>query len=77
MTTKKYVLRPGFTTSVNDKQQHFIPHGRLALLYGVQASECHVVYAGEEDTFPAHLIRLFPRLYGEDYVLPESEEVAA
>lgn len=36
----RYVLHPGYVTSKNDGQEHFIGGPRLAQLYGVDIKQC-------------------------------------
>ena len=36
----RYVLHPGYMTSKNDGQQHFVGGPRLARLYGVDMRDC-------------------------------------
>lgn len=36
----RYVLHPGYVTSKNDGDQHFIGGPRLAQLYGVDIRQC-------------------------------------
>jgi len=39
-TGMRYVLHPGYVTSKNDGQEHFIGGPRLAMLYGVDMRQC-------------------------------------
>lgn len=41
--TVKYALHPGFVTSKNDGDRHFINAHQLASCYGVRPCECVVV----------------------------------
>jgi hypothetical protein len=66
----RYVLRPGYVTSANDGQEHFISSPKLARLYGVDLRSPNVVV--DLDHGFRHRpgdICLGPRLDG-DYRLP-------
>lgn len=40
---KKYILRPGYVTSINDGQLHWITAEKLMALYGVSKDECYTI----------------------------------
>lgn len=68
---KKYAVAPGWVTSVNDGQRHWIGFGALTWLYGVNPAECIEVKGEQErgwnDELRAHLIWLYPQRKYEDY----------
>lgn len=68
---KKYAVVPGWITSVNDGQRHWIGFGALTWLYGVNPAECVKVddetERGWNDDMRAHLIWLHPQRRHEDY----------
>lgn len=68
---KKYAVVPGWITSVNDGQRHWIGFGALTWLYGVNPAECVKVddetERGWNDDLRAHLIWLYPQRRHEDY----------
>lgn len=74
---KKYLVLPGFVTSRNDGDRHFIDARKLMMLYKVNPEECvirpditrHEHRAWKE---PEGLIHLYPR-YDGNYNLPEKE----
>ncbi len=65
---KKYALYPGYVTSSNDGQRHYITAGELARLYGVSYHECVVVDVDRPECFRGHdvsgLTKLFPNRNG-------------
>lgn len=71
LTGKKYAVVPGWITSVNDGQRHWIGFGALTWLYGVSPAECIKVddetERGWNDDMRAHLIWLYPQRRHEDY----------
>jgi hypothetical protein len=68
---KKYAVVPGWITSVNDGQRHWIGFGALTWLYGVKPSECIQIdnenERGWDDEARAHLIWLHPQRHHRDY----------
>ena len=69
---KKYILHPGYVTSKNDGDRHFISAPELAKLYNVPLEECYAPNTiGRLDAIEnwRGLIHLFPRYDGryEDY----------
>lgn len=68
---KKYAVVPGWITSVNDGQRHWIGFGALTWLYGVNPAECVKVddetERGWNNDTRAHLIWLYPQRRYEDY----------
>lgn len=73
---KKYALVPGWITSKNDRQEHFIGAAQLADLYKVKMSECVVVQSDEDLEMvkrKGELVLLGPRYHG-DYSLPDKEK---
>lgn len=69
----KYILCPGYVTSRNDGQRHYITAARLARLYGVRYQECLIDDEVSHLTRGLHVlpgdVRLYPR-YDGDYTLP-------
>lgn len=68
--SKKYAVAPGYVTSVNDGQKHWIGFGALTWLYGVKPSECIRVEQDEPGWNREgleHLIWLHPQRRHEDY----------
>ncbi len=66
----KYIIFPGYVTSKNDGDSHWISAPQLMRLYGVAPVDClifddRVRFAG----YPPHLIALRPRRDG-NYALP-------
>lgn len=43
----KYVLCPGYVTSKNDGQRHYVGYHELTNLYGVELRECVVFEPGD------------------------------
>lgn len=84
--TKKYILCPGWITSISDGDEHFIRASVLADLYGVRFAECHVWPCEERekgyDTPHAmsperfkQLICLHPQRFCQDYdILPTLDD---
>lgn len=72
----KYLVVPGYVTSKNDGDRHFIGAGDLMRLYGVNPQECRVV-TEEGSTFGSEkdLIVLRPS-YSGNYSLPVKTETA-
>ena len=72
----RYVLHEGFVTSRRDGQRHFIGHGQVARLYGVNPSEClrypRPPYDLSWQESPG-LIHLYPRSDG-NYTLPSTHQ---
>lgn len=71
----RYVLHPGYVTSKNDGQEHFIGGPRLARLYGVDIRECvfgDVPEYQEQDGD----VHLHPDYHG-NYTPPSNGEVKA
>lgn len=65
---KKYVLHPGFITSVNDGDRHFIDALTLARLHCVDINDCYVVrHPTREHGFASSGKHLYPRRFPEDY----------
>lgn len=66
----RYVLHPGYVTSKNDGDRHFIGGPRLARLYGVDIRQCVFGDTPEyrEQEGDVHLI---PRISG-NYTLPSN-----
>jgi hypothetical protein len=71
LTGKKYAVVPGWITSVNDGQRHWIGFGALTWLYGVNPAECIRIddetERGWNDKAREHLIWLYPQRRHEDY----------
>lgn len=66
----RYVLHPGYVTSKNDGDEHWISAGNLARLYRVKPTDCIVV----DGRTRGHVslpddVHLYPR-YDGDYKLP-------
>lgn len=68
---KKYAVVPGYVTSVNDGQKHWIGFGALTWLYGVKPSECIRIddeaEHGWDDELRSRLIWLYPQRRHEEY----------
>lgn len=71
----KYAVYPGYVTSRNDGQRHFIGFSQLVRLYGVKVSECFDATKPQNRVgLGRHsYIRLTPR-YSGDYSLPTVSE---
>jgi len=69
----RYVLHPGYVTSKNDGDQHFIGGPRLAKLYGVDMRQCVFGDVPEyrEQEGDVHLC---PDYHG-NYTLPSNVEL--
>jgi hypothetical protein len=69
----KYVVHPGFVTSCNDGQEHYITARDLVRLYGVNPAECGAVWPDDPSAIVGcdmtTLVHLYPRNDG-DYKLP-------
>jgi hypothetical protein len=84
MTSKKYVIAPGFVHSTFDRQRHYIGAEKLMQLYGVKPEECEIYEPSPRWTNSHFRIaaakckgktRLGPRNDG-DYSLPDSGDSA-
>jgi hypothetical protein len=69
LSEKRYLLVPGYVTSANDGQRHFVSGAQLASLYGVSLSECHTHRGVSEPREKEKLTILRPRADGQ-YRLP-------
>lgn len=77
---ERFVLHPGYVTSKNDGQDHWISGDRLAGLHGVNRRDCITVKADSpayrKERY-AHMVHLYPRYdgcypnYGESLAIPE------
>jgi hypothetical protein len=69
MNKTKYVIYPGYITSSNDGDRHFISYTRLVRLYGLRLGECvDVAYTrGYSQPHLQEMIHLHPLPTGEDY----------
>lgn len=69
----RYVLYPGYVTSMNDGDRHFIGGPRLARLYGLNIRDPNVVF-GDVPEYRKQEgdIHLYPQEEG-DYTLPEDQ----
>lgn len=65
----RYVLHPGYVTSLTDGQRHFIGGPRLAQLYGVDIRDCVFGDVPHYREQPGD-VHLFPKHSGQ-YSLPE------
>jgi hypothetical protein len=67
----RYVLCPGWITSRNDGDRHYISAAKLARYYGVNLRDCLIELPGKSRRFQVHekMVFLNPRLDG-DYRLP-------
>ena len=67
----RYVLHPGWVTSKNDGQKHFIGRPRLAQLYRVNLGQCVLgderEYLEQDDD-----VHLYPDYHGK-YILPSNK----
>ena len=70
----RYVLHPGYVTSANDRQTHFIGGPRLASLYGLNIGDRNRVVFGDAPTYREQPgdVHLRPRRDG-NYTLPNTE----
>jgi hypothetical protein len=66
---KKYLVDPGWVTSVTDGDRHYIGAVALMRLYGVDPREC-VIADRLQSRKNTELIRLTPRSSG-NYVVPK------
>ena len=71
---KLFVLHPGPVESKSDGQTHYIEAWELAILYGVNVNECHVVdykrpetYRGIDFSDKSRFIHLYPQYHKESY----------
>ena len=74
MERRKYALHPGYITSKNDGDRHFISARQLARLYGVKIEEC-VVWGPEYrpgEWRREDYVHFYPR-YDGDYKTPNRE----
>jgi hypothetical protein len=78
MTTldeKKYAIHPGYVTSKNDGEQHFISYGQLINLYGLKEKDCIVWDLEIPETWRGRnhkdYVHLYPKYNGR-YILPSS-----
>lgn len=63
-----YVLHPGYVTSRNDGDRHFIDASRLARLYGIPLRDClRMSQVPARDL--GKVVHLYPRFDG-NYTLP-------
>ena len=71
---KKYAICPGYVTSKNDGERHFINATELMRLYGVNPAEC-VIFHDEKSILRegGSLIILRPD-YDGDYTIKDSEK---
>jgi hypothetical protein len=74
---QRYLLCPGWVTSKNDGQRHYIDGPQLAHLHGVSLRDC-VILDGRRSRIVSHLeyeglTRLAPRFDG-NYSLPQSPD---
>lgn len=57
---KKWCLHPGFVTSKNDGDEHYISAGKLMELYGLKREECGIykpeisLHIGNKCLFPLY-----------------------
>jgi hypothetical protein len=71
----RYVLCPGWITSKNDGQRHFIDAGQLAHLYGVRLNNCLIRHGSTlRGANSQNKVFLYPRFDG-DYILPPLPDV--
>ena len=69
--TVRYVLHPGYVTSINDGDVHYIGIAKLASLYGLKYPAPNVIVEDGRlaDQYLPSDIHLYPR-HGGDYRLP-------
>ena len=67
----RYVLHPGYVTSINDEDVHYIGIAKLAKLYGLKYPASNVIVEDGrlEDRYLPSDIHLHPR-YDGNYRLP-------
>ena len=77
---ERFVLHPGYVTSRNDGQDHWINGDQLAGLHGLHRRDCIIVKADSPSYRKeryAHMVHLYPRYdgcypnYGESLTIPE------
>lgn len=83
MTTKRFVLHPGYVRSRSDGQEHYVDAPALAKLYGVDEAECvvhsrHPKFDNPLDRDPElrALMPLFPRDDGRYKEFMEETKIA-
>lgn len=59
-----YAIYPGYVTSKNDGQEHYIGARQLMVLYGVPFHECVIVETAWNARHATNLIPLYPRYDG-------------
>lgn len=71
----RYVLHPGYVTSKNDGQEHFIGGPRLAKLYGVDIRDREAVVFGDDLGYREQPgdVHLYPR-YDGNYDIQNKED---
>ena len=69
MSATRYLVTPGWVSSMSDHQRHWINHDQLIRLYGVDRRECVL---GREHETRSGLIRLHPR-NDERYQRPDPD----
>lgn len=74
---KRYAVAPGWITSANDRQRHWIGFGALTWLYGVDPAECLLADGkaelGWSEEFSRSLVWLYPQYRYEDYEFLKEE----
>lgn len=64
----KYAIYPGFITSKNDGQEHYIDGNTLIKLYQLNRMECIILYYEDPTSASKNakdLIQLHPRYHGD------------
>jgi len=64
MMTPKYLVCPGYVTSQNDGDTHFVGARELMELYRVNPELCVIREWGDHRAYPKELIRLAPQRSG-------------
>jgi hypothetical protein len=62
---KKFVIHPGYVTSMQDWEEHWISAGQLMRLYMVDPNECIVDdghLTGYSEQYLKRLLHLYPRV---------------
>lgn len=72
---RKYIVKPGHITSVNDGDRHYISAHKLIELYRVDAKECVVTGGDRLRNLHGKFLILEPRHESSDYKLENCREV--
>lgn len=76
----KYIVIPGYVTSENDGQRHFVGPKALMQLYGVNPSDC-IIVSDEQYVYSrlkgcrGTFLKLKPKYNGDNYTLDKCPKV--